>query len=639
MICFSKIKMPASELCSHGACASTMAGLAALAWVSCSQQQPVGPQLTYTRQGDTLAIVNITNATRYLLLPVQEDKDDRWVKINTGNEETDTWMDVRLAQDSADYYVPFALPEGENVRVDIKYLPLDAKALDLLQLSDTFDTTNREYYRPAYHMTPTYGWMNDPNGMTYLNGEYHLFFQYNPYGSKWGNMHWGHVVSKDLVHWTQLDPAIARDQYGQIFSGSSIVARIPEGAGTDDPFLAETLVPGNGSDGDFIASYYTSDNWRMPRELQEQQSYAVSMDGGRTYRKYGAPVLKSDGRRDFRDPKLFWNDQRSEWGMIVSADNEMQFYGSKNMRDWTYVSAFGDGYGVQPRQFECPDFFCLPVEPENPDAKMTREQKAKWVMIVNVNPGCWFGGSASQYFTGDYDGTNFTCDNPKETVKWLDWGKDHYAAVTFSNEPKGRIISIPWMSNWQYANDLPTRQYRSQMGMPRQLFAFAVGKETYVGQRPVEEMYSLLQPSTITVEANTVKLGNIEAQVMIEMDVKNGTTFTLSNDKGEEVFFSVNAGRILMDRQKSGIIPTQDFVSETWSPKPQLGSNCGTWAPIEQLCGKKDKYHVQLWLDICSVEMFVEGGKASMTNLVFPAEPYNTLSGEGLSNVKVNLIK
>ena len=609
----------------------TLSAAAALLLTACDQQ-PVGPQLTYTRQGDTLTIVNITNASRYLLLPIQEDKDDRWVKINTGNEETDTWMDIRLAQDSADYYVPFALPAGEDVRVDIKYLPMDAKALDLLQLSDTFDTTNREYYRPAYHMTPDYGWMNDPNGMTYLNGEYHLFFQYNPYGSKWGNMHWGHVVSPDMIHWKQLDPAIARDNYGQIFSGSSIVARIPEGAGTDDPFLAETLVPGNGGEGDFIASYYTSDNWRMPREMQEMQSYAVSMDGGRTYRKYGAPVLKSDGRRDFRDPKLFWYEPKQQWYMIVSADNEMQFYASKNLRDWTYVSAFGDGYGVQPRQFECPDFFPLNVDGD--------PKKQKWVMIVNVNPGCWFGGSASQYFVGDFDGEKFVCDSPKEIVKWLDWGKDHYAAVTFANEPKGRIIAICWMSNWQYANDLPTRQYRSQMGMPRELFAYSVkgSKEIYVGQKPVEELQSILKPASISVEANTVNFGNTNAQIMVELDVKNGTTFSLANDEGEEVFFSVNAGRVLMDRQKSGIIPTQDFVSETWSPKPQLGTNIGTWAPVEQLCGKQNTYHLQLWMDISSIEMYVEGGRATMTNLVFPKTPYNKISGEGISNVKVSNI-
>lgn len=605
--------------------------------VSCTDK-PAGPAFTLEQQGDTLTAINITNPTRYLLLPVQEEKGEVPVMINTGKPEEDCWMDIRLAIDSVDYYVPMILPAGSEARVDIKYLPKDAATWGLLQLSDTFDTTNCEYYRPVYHMTPDYGWMNDPNGMTYLNGEYHLFFQYNPYGSKWGNMHWGHVVSKDLVRWEQLDPAICRDNYGQIFSGSSIVARIPEGAATTDPFEAETLVPGNGTDGDFIVSYYTSDNWRMPRELQEQQSYAVSMDGGRTYRKYGAPVLKSDGRRDFRDPKLFWNDQRGEWGMIVSADNEMQFYGSKNMRDWEYVSAFGDGYGVQPRQFECPDFFWLPVESDGNQVQ-NRMMKAKWVMIVNVNPGCWFGGSASQYFTGEYDGTTFTCDDPKSTVKWLDWGKDHYAAVTFSNEPKGRIISIPWMSNWQYANDLPTRQYRSQMGMPRQLFAFTQGKETYVGQRPVEEMLSLLAPASVEVTAGTVKFGNEDAPVCVELDVKNGTNFTLENEEGELVFFACNAGRILMDRQKSGIIPTKDFASETWSPVPELGTNSGTWAPVEELCGKKSTYHVQLWLDRCSIEMFVDGGKASMTNLVYPHKPYNMIKGEGISNVKVSNIK
>lgn len=603
---------------------------AAALTISCTKQ-PTGPAMTLEHQGDTLTIVNVSNATRYLLLPIQEEKGEALVKLNTGNDSLDCWMDIRLAIDSADYYVPFALPAGQSARVDIKNLPASAAAWNLMELSDTFGTTNREYYRPAYHMTPAYGWMNDPNGMTYLNGEYHLFFQYNPYGSKWGNMHWGHVVSRDLVHWEQLDPAIARDNYGQIFSGSSIVARTPEEG--QDPFLAEKLVPGNGTEGDFIASYYTSDNWRMPRELQEQQSYAISTDGGRTYRKYGAPVLHSDGRRDFRDPKLFWNEKRQCWTMIVSADNEMQFYASKNLRDWEYMSAFGDGYGVQPRQFECPDFFPLNVDGD--------ANKQKWVMIVNVNPGCWFGGSASEYFVGDFDGTTFKCDSPKEMVKWLDWGKDHYAAVTFSNEPNGRIVSIPWMSNWQYANNLPTQQYRSQMGMPRQLFAYSVpgSKEIYVGQKPVSEMTSILEPASISVEANTVKLGNTKAQVMVELDVKNGSTFTLSNDKGEEVFFSCNAGRLLMDRQKSGIIPSRDFVSETWSPKPQLGSNHGTWAPVEQLCGKKDTYHVQLWMDICSIEMYVEGGRASMTNLVFPAEPYNQISGEGISHVKVSNIK
>ena len=610
--------------------------LASLALLNSACQQKNEPKLTMESLGDTIAI-QITSPTKYLLLPIQEDQPEVWVKLNTGHDQEDVWMDVRLARESIDYYVPFALTEGENARVDVMHLPAEAVAWQNFQLADTFDTTNKEYYRPQYHFTPAYGWMNDPNGMTYFNGEYHLFFQFNPYGSKWGNMHWGHAVSKDMIHWQQLDPAIARDQYGQIFSGSSYIARLPQGAEGTDPFLAETLVPGNGTEGDFMVAYYTSENNNLERILQEQQSYAISTDGGRTYRKYGEPRLASNGPRDFRDPKLFWNSQRNEWGMIVSADKEMQFYGSKNLRDWNYLSAFGDGYGVQPRQFECPDFFVLPVESDEP-SKDNKMMKAKWVMIVNVNPGCWFGGSASQYFTGEFDGTNFVCDNPKETVKWLDWGKDHYAAVTFSCEPQGRIISIPWMSNWQYANDLPTQQYRSQMGMARQLFAFQVGKEVYVGQRPVDEMKSILKPASIELSADTIKLGNEDAPVCIDLDMKNGSAFTLSNDDDECIYIACRGGRILMDRQKSGIIPTKDFASETWSPVPELGINSGTWAPVEELCGKKDSYHVQLWLDRCSVEMFVDGGKISMTNLVFPKTPYNKVGGEGISNVKVSNI-
>ena len=574
--------------------------LAATALLASCSQQPAGPSFTIERQGDTLGIVHITGQSRYLLLPVQEEMGEAQVKVCTAGG-ADTWMDVRLAIDSADYYVPMILPAGETARVDVRHLPPSAAAWGLLQLADTFDTTNREYYRPAYHFTPSYGWMNDPNGMVWKDGEYHLFFQYNPYGSKWGNMHWGHAVSPDMLHWKQLDPAICRDTLGHIFSGSSIVK------------------------GDTIYSYYTSASDRVG----QVQSGAWSVDGGRTYTKFpdNPRITPADGRRDFRDPKLF--EYGGHYYVIISADNEMQFFQSDNLHDWTYVSAFGDGYGVQPRQFECPDFFKLPVE--GTDAE-------KYVMIVNVNPGCWFGGSASQYFTGEWDGQTFRCDSPKEMVKWLDWGKDHYAAVTFSNEPRGRIISIPWMSNWQYANMLPTKQYRSQMGMPRELFAFRQGGEVYVGQRPVAEIQSLLQPATIGVEASTVRLAGSNAQVMIEMDVKNGSTFTLSNDRGEEVYFACRAGRLIMDRQKSGIIPTPDFVSETWSPIPAMGTNSGTWIPVEQLCGKQDTYHLQLWLDICSVEVYVNGGRGSMTNLVFPAEPYNTLTGDGLSNVKVSNI-
>ena len=592
---------------------------------ACSQQ-PAGPQFTLEHQGDTLTVINVTNASRYLLLPIQEEKGEVQVRLNTGDSQADTWMDIRLAIDSADYYVPFLLPAGESARIDVRHLPATAATWDLLQLSDTFDTANREYYRPLYHHTPAYGWMNDPNGMTYLDGEYHLYYQYNPYGSKWANMHWGHSVTRDLVHWEHCEPAIARDQYGQIFSGSSVVARVEEG---QDPFTADVVLPADGGAQDFIASYYTSDNGALPNELVEQQSYAISTDHGRTFRKYGAPVLKSDGRRDFRDPKLFWNEQDQSWGVIISAFNEMQFFRSTNLRDWEYVSAFGDGYGAHPRMFECPDFFPLNLEssqPQNP----TTSQPQKWVMIVNVNPGCWFGGSASEYFVGDFDGKTFTCDSKKEVVKWLDYGKDHYAAVTFSNEPKGRIISIPWMSNWQYANDLPTQQYRSANGMARELFLFQTpgDKEYYVGQRPVAEMYSALQlgeRTAVTLRSENANLHDNDGALLLEFDIDAEGECILSNDEGEQVVLTTHAGLLTMDRNKSGIICREEFAVPTW-------------APIRQLCGDKKSYHVELWLDRCSVELFVDGGRASMTNLVYPHTPYNNISGQGLADIHVRTI-
>lgn len=583
----------------------------ALLLTACTSQPPA-PSFSLTHQGDSQTTILVTNAKRYLLLPIQEEKGEVQVVLNTGDAAADTWMDIRLAIDSADYYVPFALPEGKQARIDIKGLPISAATWSLLQLADSFDTTNREYFRPLYHHTPAYGWMNDPNGMVYHNGEYHLYFQWNPYGSKWGNMHWGHSVSRDLVHWENLDPAIARDNYGQIFSGSSVVARTADGS---DPFEAETLLPGDGGPQDFIASYYTSDNNSLERALAEQQSFAISTDDGRTFRKYGAPRLRSDGRRDFRDPKLFWNHQAQCWTMIVSADNEMQFYSSRNLRDWEYTSAFGDGYGVKQRQFECPDFFELPIE---------GSKQKKYVMIVNLNPGGIFGGSASQYFVGSFDGKTFTCDSRKETVKWLDWGKDHYAAVTFSNAPDGRIISIPWMNNWQYANDVPTQQFRSANGIARELFAFRVAgdKEVYVGQRPVDELMSTLKLGTPTSQLPTTHDGAL----LIDLDIKPGATFVLSNAQGEQVSFAEKNGRLTMDRTASGIICKDEFRSVTYMP-------------LRQLCGRKNSYHLQLWLDRGSIELFADGGRATMTNLVFPQTPYNRIDGKGISQVQVRTIE
>ena len=384
---------------------------------------------------DTLTRIEINSPQRYLLLPIEESQPEVQVRL-VGDRPEDTWLDIRLAVDSIDYYVPLALPEGKSpATVEIIGLDRTAISYEKIQLADTFDTSAKDYYRPAYHHSPTYGWMNDPNGMIYKDGVYHLYYQYNPYGLKWGNMYWGHSSSRDLIHWEHHDLALARDTLGHIFSGNAI--------------LDKQGTAGFGKDA--ILAYYTAHNTHAGKQWQAQ-CLAYSLDNGKTFTKYaGNPILTPfDGVSDFRDPKVFWYAPEKSWYMIVSADKEMRFYRSQDLKKWDYVSAFGEGYGARPNQFECPDFFQLTDETTG---------KEKWVMIVNINPGCAFGGSATEYFVGTFDGKEFVPETAPEIAHWLDFGKDHYALVTFHNTG-ARTIGIPWVSNWQYANVTPFKQTR-----------------------------------------------------------------------------------------------------------------------------------------------------------------------------------
>ena len=291
---------------------------------SCQSSQS---EMTFEQEGDSLTVIHITNPTRYLLLPIEEQTPEAQVCI--ASDSVPVEMDVRLSRAKVDYFVPYALPEGEKkVAVRIRHLPKDALCWKELKLSDTFDTANTDKYRTVYQHTPLYGCMNDANGLVYKDGEYHLFYQYNPYGSMWGNMHWGHSVSKDLVHWEHLEPALARDTLGHIFSGSSVV---------DD---ANTAGYGAGT----IVSFYTS----ASDKNGQIQCMAYSTDNGRTFTKYEKnPILTPfDGLKDFRDPKVFWYAPDQKWVMVVSADKEMRFYSSPNLKDWTYMSGWGEGYGV-----------------------------------------------------------------------------------------------------------------------------------------------------------------------------------------------------------------------------------------------------------------------------------------------------
>ena len=589
--------------------AAAAAGLAA-----CNN---TGDAISFAHQGDTLTVAHMAAQTKYVILPIQEDRPEAQVMLG------DVPMDVRLAVDKVDYTVPFPLRGGADSLV-VRGLAANALAWQEMALADTFDVTNRETFRPLYHHTPSYGWMNDANGLVYKDGEYHLYFQYNPYGSVWGNMHWGHSVSRDLVHWQHLPAAIERDTMGHIFSGSCIVDH--EGSA------------GFGKDN--IVAFYTSHTNTTPGHQRQQQCMAYSTDNGRTFTKYeGNPIVTPfDGLENFRDPKVFWYAPEKKWVMIVSADKNMRFYESRDLKQWTYLSEWGEGYGPQPNQFECPDFVQLPVDGD--------ESKQKWVMIVNINPGFAYGGSGTMYFTGDFDGKRFTPDTAPEVTKWLDWGKDHYATVCYSNTP-GRTIAMPWMSNWQYANLTPSKgQFRSANALPRELKLFT-GRDggLYLSAAPVDELAKLRGKAT---EIGAFALGEKKVEKVSE----NGAfelVFTLTpaakgrsgveilNDKGEKtlVYFDAENQRVVMDRTEAGISDfaekTEPHHLETEASRKQTVERTlnykndfalATYAPVEAFA---EAHEMRIFVDRSSVELFVDGGRVAMTNLVFPTNPYSQL--------------
>ena len=545
--------------------------------------------------GEGHCLVQINTNQRYLLLPVEEVMPDVRVSMIVNNKEVNV-ADVRLAVNRVDYFVPLDLSDyaGKNILLKFKLGSndpirgkLSAVCCKEMKLSDTFDTGNREKFRPTYHFSPLYGWMNDPNGMVYKDGEYHLFYQHNPYGSKWGNMHWGHAISKDLINWEHRPDAITPDALGTIFSGSAVVD-------TDN-----TAGFGAGA----IVAIYTQNSDR------QVQSIAYSTDNGRSFTKYeNNPVLTSDAR-DFRDPKVFWHKETQRWIMLLAVGQEMQIFSSSNLKDWAFESSFGEGQGAHGGVWECPDLFELPVDGTN---------EKKWVLLCNLNPGGPFGGSATQYFVGTFNGKEFANESPSQT-KWMDWGKDHYATVTWSDAPDNRRIAIAWMSNWQYANDVPTSQYRSPNSVPRDLSLFTVDGETYLQSAPSPELLKLRDISkkrSFKVNGTrTIKdmiagnEGAYEIELTIENQYADVIGFRLYNDKGEEVDmqYDMKEKKFSMDRRKSGDVGFNENF-------PML-----TWTAIES---GKDELKLRLFVDKSSVEAFGDGGRFVMTNQVFPSEPY-----------------
>ena len=542
-------------------------------------------------------IILLDSVKKFLLLPVQENAPEGKVNIIVNNEfQLEQNINIRLAREKVDYYVPLDLSayQGKSVSVDVTGMPASSLCWKEIKLSDTFDSSNRETYRPVYHHTPMYGWMNDPNGMFYKDGVYHLYFQYNPYGSMWANMTWGHSTSTDLTHWTYEGTAIVPDAWGAIFSGSCVVDK------------DNTAGFGKGA----VVAFYTSAKSTPWGDIQSQ-SMAYSLDNGKTFIKYEHNPILTSTERDFRDPKVFWYAPGKHWVMMLAVGQEMQIYSSGNLKVWKKESSFGAMQGAHGGVWECPDLVELPIEG-------TKEKK--WVLICNLNPGGPFGGSAAQYFVGSFDGKKFVNESPTQT-KWLDWGKDNYATVTWSNAPAGRCIALGWMSNWQYANNVPTTQYRSANTLARDLTLYRVGGELYLKSKPSPEIKKARAEEkkipTFEVKGNyevASLLADNKGAYEIEMAIENkGTSkidFSLMNEKGEKVamYYDVVRKQFVMDRSASGIVGfSRDFPAVTVAPVRNT-----------------DQIHLRLFIDRSSVEAFGEEGEYVMTNLVFPAEPYNS---------------
>lgn len=463
-----------------------------------------------------------------------------------------------------------------------------------------------EPFRPAYHFTPQANWMNDPNGMVYYAGEYHLFYQHYPDSNVWGPMHWGHAISTDLVRWQHMPIALYPDSLGYIFSGSAIVDhQHTSGLGTpEQPALVA------------IFTYHDPEGEKNGSNTFQNQGIAYSTDKGRTWTKYaGNPVLRSPGIRDFRDPKVFWHTETGKWIMILAVQDRVHLYSSPNLTDWTFESEFGKDTGAHGGVWECPDLFPMKAE---------GSEVTKWIMLVSINPGGPNGGSATQYFVGEFDGHRFVSETGGND--WVDWGRDNYAGVTWSNIPEsdGRRIFLGWMSNWQYANVVPTYAWRSAMTIPRELKLITEGHNFRLVSRPVQELEKLRLGSPVTlprrqltektdITPEGIRLDRCELALEFAFgdQMPDSMGITLENDR-QEVFritYLAHPGQFVIDRLHAG---PKGFSAAF------PGRSVAPWVT-------SGKISIRMFIDASSVEVFVDGGRLVFTNLVFPSAPFTRL--------------
>ena len=466
------------------------------------------------------------------------------------------------------------------------------------------DELYHEPFRPLLHFTPATQWMNDPNGMVYLDGEYHLFYQYHPYSNRWGPMHWGHAVSRDLVHWQQLPIALYPDRHGAIFSGSAVFDRNnSSGLGTAGrpPLVA-------------VFAYHDHELEKQGAIEVESQGLAYSLDQGRSWAKYSSnPVLKNPGIRDFRDPKVFWFARTARWIMTLAAKDQVSFYSSRDLKIWRHESDFGRGWGAHGGVWECPDLI---------DMTIAGEHAHRFVLLSSVNPGAPNGGSGTQYFVGQFDGHRFI---PDSDARWLDYGSDNYAGVTWSGVPAsdGRTLFLGWMSNWNYAQDVPSERWRSAMTLPRELRLARIPGGLELRATPVAELAALRSRAVLIPPTRVDQLTELvdpalrgatllELEFTLNLHEAGVAKLAFRNAQGEQAVLRIDRlrQRLEFDRAESGVVGFgKDFGRLQTAP---LSSSASSIA-------------LHIFVDHSSVEIFVDGGETVLTALVFPHTPYDSV--------------
>lgn len=479
---------------------------------------------------------------------------------------------------------------------------------------NTTGTTKSDYsqpHRPRFHFSPPAKWMNDPNGMVYHQGEYHLFYQHNPDSSVWGPMHWGHATSKDLVHWQNQPIALYPDSLGTIFSGSAVYDEQNTsglGSANNPPLVA-------------IFTSHLTEAEKAGRNNYQTQSLAYSLDNGRTWKKYAKnPVLPNPGIKDFRDPKVSWHSPSKQWVMVLAVVDHIEFYGSPNLLSWKKLSQFGGkGIGAHGGVWECPDLFPLTVNGQE-----------KWVLLVSINPGGPQGGSATQYFVGNFNGKQFTWDQKPGIPLWVDWGADNYAGVTWANAPDGRRIFLGWMSNWEYAKTVPTEVWRTAMTIPRELRLVKTPSDLRLTSTPVKELQKLrtrtevIKAREITSNLNLSEVNKLN-EPLLELDLNlavppnQDLVIRFSNSKGEflDVGYAGKNQHLFIDRTKAGNSGfNQKFAARHEAP----------------LTLETSQLRLHLFLDVASVEVFANNGLGVMTDIFFPSEPFTRVEiiGKGI---------